>query len=140
MKWSELLWHSEADPHWAIGLAMTARRAGEAAIPPAKRFIIAFGPMLLTAVLSAASALAGGWVALDARLSAIERKDMQIEAMISERLTLREQQMREFATRCNDAHARIAIIESRQRDAELLAAELRALLRHETNELEARRK
>ena len=133
-EWNQLL-HAITDPTWAIGLAMQARWAGEASIPPVRRFMIAFGPMILSAVLSGGSALAGGWVALDGRLTAIEREDMTIKAMIQERSTLREQQMREFNTRCSEAHARIAILESRQRDADMLAAELRALIRHEANEI-----
>jgi hypothetical protein len=42
--------------------------------------------------------------------------------------------MTEFRSLCTDAHSRIAVLESRQRDGELLAAELRAFMRHEQNE------
>jgi hypothetical protein len=138
-EWNQLL-HSLSDPAWAIGLAVQARRAGEAAMPLGKRLLLSVGPVLLSAALSAGGAVFGTMQAFSAEIGKLHEEDIRIRASISERTVLREQQMSEFRTMCSDAHSRIAVLESRQRDAEILAAELRAFMRHEQAEFGPRRK
>jgi hypothetical protein len=136
-EWKQVL-HSMSDPSWALGLAVQARRAGEEALPLSKRLLISIGPILLTATLSAGGAVFGTMQAFSAEIRALHEEDIRIKGQIQERTAVREQQMSEFRAACLDAHARIALLESRQRDAEILTAELRAFMRHEQNELNAR--
>jgi uncharacterized iron-regulated membrane protein len=117
-----------------LGLAVQARRAGEEALPLSKRLLISIGPILLTATLSAGGAVFGTMQAFSAEIRALHEEDIRIKGQIQERTAVREQQMSEFRSACADAHARIALLESRQRDAEILAAELRAFMRHEQAE------
>jgi hypothetical protein len=135
-EWSQLL-HSLSDPSWALGLAMQARRAGEAAMPLGKRLLLSVGPVVLSAALSAAGAVLGTMQAFSAEIRTLHEEDIRIRGSIQERTAVREQQMAEFRTLCSDAHARIALLESRQRDSEILAAELRAFMRHEQNEFQS---
>jgi hypothetical protein len=141
-EWKQAL-HSLSDPAWAVGLAVQARRAGEAAMPLGKRLLMSLGPVLLSASLSAGGAVLGTLQAvrseINSQISALHEEDIRIRSAIQERTTLREQQMSEFRKTCNDAHARIAVVEMRQRDADILAAELRAFMRHEQAELGAQR-
>lgn len=132
-EWKQVL-HSMSDPAWALGLVVQARRAGEEALPLSKRLLISIGPILLTAALSAGGAVFGTMQAFSAEIRALHEEDIRIKGQIQERTAVREQQMSEFRAACSDAHARIALLESRQRDAEILAAELRAFMRHEQNE------
>jgi hypothetical protein len=137
-EWKQAL-HSLSDPAWALGLAVQARRAGEAAMPLGKRLLLSVGPVLLSAALSAAGAVLGTMQAFSAEINKLHEEDIRIRSAIQERTTLREQQMTEFRSLCTDAHSRIAVLESRQRDSELLAAELRAFMRHEQAEWQTQR-
>jgi hypothetical protein len=132
-EWKQAL-HSLSDTSWALGLAVQARRAGEAAMPLGRRMLVSVGPVLFSAALSAAGAVFGTMQAFSAEISKLHEEDIRIRGVIQERNTLREQQMVEFRSLCSDAHSRIAVLESRQRDSELLAAELRAFMRHEQAE------
>ncbi|MEY2654206.1 MAG: hypothetical protein RLZZ524_1234 [Pseudomonadota bacterium] len=141
-EWKQAL-HSLSDPAWAVGLAMQARRADDAAMPLGKRLLYSVGPVLLSAFLSAGGAVLGTLQAVRAeissQISALHEEDIRIRSTIQERTTLREQQMTEFRSLCSEAHSRIAVLESRQRDSELLAAELRAFMRHEQAEWQTQR-
>jgi hypothetical protein len=132
-EWKQAL-HSLSDPAWAVGLAMQARRAGEAAMPLGKRLLLSIGPVLFSATLSAGGAVLGTMQAFSAEINKLHEEDIRIRSSIQERTTLREQQMTEFRSLCSEAHSRIAVLESRQRDSEILAAELRAFMRHEQAE------
>ena len=132
-EWKQAL-HSLSDPTWALGLAVQARRVGEAALPLGRRLLISVGPVLFSAALSAAGAVFGTMQAFSAEIRTLHEEDIRIRSVIQERTAVREQQMMEFRTLCSDAHSRIAVIESRLRDSELLAAELRAFMRHEQAE------
>lgn len=135
MEWEwKQIFHSLSDPAWALGMATQARRAGEAAMPLGKRLLVSVGPVLLSAALSAGGAVLGTMQAFSAEINKLHEEDIRIRSAIQERTTLREQQMTEFRSLCTDAHSRIAVLESRQRDSELLAAELRAFMRHEQAE------
>ena len=128
MKWTTLC-HAIADPHWAAGGLLIARRAGEAALPVGKRIGTAIVAALPTAILTATGSLFGGWIALDARLSKIERDHLEVVSMIRERTTLRQNQMEQFSSEVGTISARVALIEQRQRDCDLTLAEIRALQR-----------
>jgi hypothetical protein len=131
MKW-ETLAHAIAEPTWAAGGLLIARRAGEAALPVSKRLGTAIVAALPTAILTGSASLFGGWIALDARLTRIEREHLEVVSMIRERTTLREQQMHEFTSQLGTILARMTMLESRQRDCDLTLAEIRALHRQET--------
>jgi hypothetical protein len=132
-EWKQAL-HSLSDPAWALGLAVQARRAGVAALPLGRRLLVSVGPVLFSAALSASGAVFGTMQAFSAEINKLHEEDIRIRGVIQERNTLREQQMVELRSLCTDAHSRIAVLESRQRDAEILAAELRAFMRHEQAE------
>lgn len=131
MKWETAI-HAITDPTWAAGGLLIARRAGEAALPFGKRLMTAIIAALPTAMLSAGAALFGGWIALDARLSRIERDHLEVVSQIRERTSLRESQMQRFTSEVGTISARVALIEERQRDCDLTLAEIRALHRQES--------
>src|SRR5512139_1806339 len=137
MKW-EMLLHSFSDPAWALGLAMQARRAGEAAMPLAKRLLLSIGPIVLSAALSAGGAIFGTMQAFSAQINDLHAEDIRIRGLIAERTSLRENQMTQFSKMCSETQARVMVLESRQRDADMLVAELRALMRHEAAEIDSR--
>jgi len=82
-------WHPES----LYGLVMVARRATDQAQPVIRRVGMALLPIALTAIVSAFFSLMGGWIALNARLSEIEKNASLVSAAMLNAKTLSDYQV-----------------------------------------------
>jgi hypothetical protein len=139
MKWCDLAAHAAADPHWAIGLMMTARRAGEVALPLMQRLTIALGPMIITGVVAAGGSLFGVYVAAEKRFTAIEYGQTELKTLLNSRIEQRNSELSSLRQTDIEHANRLAAVETLQRICGENLAELRAMVRHELDEQRGRR-
>jgi len=139
MKWSDLAAHAAADPHWAIGLMMTARRTGEVALPLGQRLAVALGPMLVTGIIAAAGSLMGGYIAVEKRFAGLEKSTDELKLLLNSRIDQRISEVASLRQTDIDHANRLAAVETLQRNCGENLAELRAMVRHELDENRGRR-
>ena len=130
MKWSTLL-HAISDPHWAAGGLLIARRAGEASLPIGKRIATAIIAAIPTALLATAGSLFGGYVVLQQIIADLRIEDVRIRAMITERTSLREEQLKRIAEETAMIATRLIQIEERERARDTAITECRAFVQRE---------
>jgi hypothetical protein len=130
MKWSTLA-HALADPHWAAGGLLIARRAGESSLPIGKRIATAIVAAIPTALLATAGSLFGGYVALQQIIADLRIEDVRIRAMIQERTALREEQLKRLGDETSMIATRLIQIEERERTRDSAIAECRAFVARE---------
>jgi hypothetical protein len=130
MKWATLA-HALADPHWAAGGLLIARRAGESSLPFGKRLTTAIVAAIPTAMLATAGSLLGGYIALQQIIADLRMEDVRIRATIQERTSLREEQMKRLADETSAIATRIIQIEERERTRDAAITECRAFVQRE---------
>jgi hypothetical protein len=139
VKWQDLAIHAGADPHWAIGFAMAARRAGEVALPLGQRMAVALGPMIVTGTIAAAGSLFGGYLAVEKRFAALEANHSELKLLLNSRIDQRNSEIMSLRQIDTEHNGRIAAVEALQRVCGENLAEMRAMMRHELDETVRRR-
>jgi hypothetical protein len=130
MKWATLC-HALADPHWAAGGLLIARRSGESSLPFGKRLTTAVVAAIPTALLATGGSLLGGYIALQQIIADLRMEDVRIRATIQERTALREEQLSRLSSETSAIATRIIQIEERERTRDSAIAECRALVARE---------
>jgi hypothetical protein len=113
---------------------LIARRAGESSIPFGKRLWTTIIASVPSAVVTASAAIFGGWIALDARLTKIEVDHLEVVALMREKSTLREEQIRHLTEQMGAVSTRVIQIEERERARDSTIAECRAFVQRELAE------
>ena len=139
MRWQDLWLHAGQDPHWAIGLMMAARRAGEVALPLGQRLAVALGPMIITGTIAAAGSLMGGYIAVEKRFAGIESTQAELKLLLNSRIDQRNSEIGSLRQADVEHASRLAAVETLQRVCGENLAELRAMVRHELDDTARRR-